>query len=118
MYKWNCDDPKGTLPWHVQYGGFTGTLPTITSIRTNIIGFAFRIREPFGVTCLARSTAAEPATGVFNRNTTTGAIETSEIGGSIRTVGESCGEVPVTLTSDRAPVTVAGGTTRLTLTLI
>jgi hypothetical protein len=107
-----------TLPWHLQYAGFTGTLPRIVSIRFNVVGWSQRIREPFGITCLFRSTATEPVTLNFNRNTTTGALETAEIGGSIRTVGESCGEIPAALSSDRGPVTVLNSTTRITVTLI
>ena len=64
-----------TLPWHVQYASFAGTLPNITAVRYNIIGFARRIREIIGLTCLFRSTTAEPmawtdnrdASGVINR---------------------------------------------------
>jgi hypothetical protein len=106
-----------TLPWHVRYLSFSGTLPSISSIRINVVNASFRIREPFGITCLARSTATEPAIGTFTREAG-GALTTSEIGGSIRTTGESCGEIPGEFSSDRGPVTAVGSSTRITVTLI
>jgi hypothetical protein len=51
---------RETLPWHMRYNGFSGTLPEISSIATNVIGFSFRIREPFGVEFLGTSTASNP----------------------------------------------------------
>jgi hypothetical protein len=107
---------RETLPWHVRYLGFTGTLPTITSLRTNVIDASFRIREPFSITCLARSTAAQPSVGTFNREAG-GALTTAEIGGTI-TTGPECFEEPGVFSSDRGPVTVLGGTARITVTLI
>lgn len=106
-----------TLPWHVQYGSFTGSLPTISSLRINVIGSAFRVREPVGIiTCLARSTASSPAVGTFNREAG-GALTNAEIGGTLRT-GAECAEEPGTFTSDRGTVTVLGGTARITVRLI
>jgi len=56
-----------TLPWHVQYKAFTGTLPSITGIVTNVIGAAWRIREGgLSINCLTTSRATEPATGTYN----------------------------------------------------
>jgi hypothetical protein len=43
-----------TLPWHVTYEGFTGTLPNITSLITLLAEPAFRI-EQSGINCLARA---------------------------------------------------------------
>jgi hypothetical protein len=41
---------RETLPWHVTYNSFAGTLPNITNILTDVVGASFRIREPtFGV---------------------------------------------------------------------
>jgi len=104
---------RETLPWHARYLAFTGTLPNIVTIRINVTGASFRIREPLA-TCLATSTAEAPAIGTFNRNTTTGALETAEIGGTIPT---TCG-VNGTFASNRGPVTVLNSTTRITVTLI
>lgn len=71
-----------SLPWHVRYASFTGTLPTISSITTTIIGFAYQFREPFeGITCLLRSTATSPATVSYNL--TSGSVTSATLGGSI-----------------------------------
>jgi hypothetical protein len=66
------------LPWHVQYGGFEGTLPALTGVRIRLVGARFRIREPvFGIECLATTTSENPAIGIArleagseNRNVT------------------------------------------------
>lgn len=103
---------RETLPWHMRYLAFTGTLPNIITIRENIVGFAFRIREPLA-TCLSASSASSPMVLTFNRNTTTGVLETAELGG---TIPSSCG-INGTFGSNRGPVTTAEGA-RITLTLI
>lgn len=54
-----------TLPWHVRYDSFTGTLPHIASIRLQIIGASFIGRGPFGIRCLYRSTTARPLYVIF-----------------------------------------------------
>ena len=76
---------RETLPWHVRYDSFLGTLPNITAIRTRVIGLSYRVQEPtFGINCLIRSSAEQPAFGTYNRNTTTGAITSTSVSGSIR----------------------------------
>lgn len=52
-----------TLPWHVTYGGFFGTLPRITDVRVNLVNTAFRIDMEGAATCLIRTTASEPFIG-------------------------------------------------------
>jgi hypothetical protein len=107
---------RETLPWHVRYLGFTGTLPTITSMRANVIGWSWRMREPFGITCLWRSATTEPVTLTYNREAS-GTLTSSELGGTV-TAGPECVEEPGVFSSDRGPVTVLGATTRVTVTLI
>jgi hypothetical protein len=52
---------RETLPWHVRYASFTGTLPNISTIAARIIGAGFSLRDPgTGATCLVRA-----ATSVF-----------------------------------------------------
>lgn len=75
-----------TLPWHVQYGSYTGLLPTISSLIVNIIGSQWSIREPFGLTCLFTSTAAAPNTATFNL--TSASVTSVNLGGSIES---NCG---------------------------
>ncbi|HKG03466.1 MAG TPA: hypothetical protein VKB03_09805 [Conexibacter sp.] len=48
-----------TLPWHVTYGGFAGTLPNITSITTSVVGAAMSLANEWG-TCLFRTSSARP----------------------------------------------------------
>lgn len=73
---------QASLPWHVQYASFTGSLPSITNIRTNLIGFSIQLREPtFGITCLSVSEAGHPATNVYSL--TSGSVTSVTLGGTI-----------------------------------
>jgi hypothetical protein len=103
-----------TLPWHVRYNSFTGTLPNITSVVANIVGTAFQIHEPvFGITCLARATEGEPARITFNREAG-GVLTTAVLSGS---VGTNCG-ASGTFTGTSTSFTVLNSATRITVTLI
>jgi hypothetical protein len=108
---------RTTLPWHVRYSGFAGALPNINSIITHVIGASWSVREPEGITCSARSTAAEPAIGNYHVGAG-GRLETAEIRGSIRT-GPECFGVRGTFSSNRGPVSQLGAThTAVTVRLI
>jgi hypothetical protein len=48
------------------------------------------VTETFGATCLARTTAARPARGIFHRNPTTGVLTEVGIEGRIRTINPQC----------------------------
>jgi hypothetical protein len=52
-----------TLPWHVTYEFFTGTLPNITGIGLLLIGASFQVQPRESLTCLARTTTTDPALG-------------------------------------------------------
>lgn len=109
---------RETLPWHVRYQGFQGTLPRITSIIGHVIDNSFRIREVGGGTCLARTSATEPAIGTFHRNTATNEVTEVNVTGEIRT-GAECLGVRGSFTSDQGSVSLVGTTaTRITVTLI
>lgn len=56
-----------TLPWHVQYGSFSGTLPNISAMTLRVIGMSvgFTIIE---LRCLARSEASTPALLIAERS--------------------------------------------------
>src|SRR5437868_5842877 len=104
---------RETLPWHLRYDSFSGTLPNITNIRATIVGVAFRLREPaFGIECLSRSTTEEPANIVFNRETATGATLSATVGGTLR-----CGGAAGTLSGTTSSFDNGSGT-RVTVTLI
>jgi len=49
-----------SLPWHLRYFAFSGTLPRPSSTTLDIVGFSW-IYAPFGEVCLYRSTEANPA---------------------------------------------------------
>ncbi|HEX7291075.1 MAG TPA: hypothetical protein VF250_08120 [Conexibacter sp.] len=89
-----------TLPWHVRYRGFQGTLPNITRTDADIINHSFRVRTPEGFNCLARSTPEMPTRIGFNREVVTGQITSANVTGSIET---SCG-IPGSFSSDNGPV--------------
>jgi hypothetical protein len=59
---------RETLPWHVQYNGFTGTLPRIATIGLLLLGASYRIdpEGSFEPACLARTTEATPSRGITN----------------------------------------------------
>lgn len=100
-----------SLPWHVRYSSFAGTLPNITRLNLTATGMAFRIREPtFGVQCLA---SGGTATGIFNREAG-GVLTSQEIGGESET---DCG-IPGTISGRSSSFTVLGAATRITVTLI
>jgi hypothetical protein len=106
-----------TLPWHVRYSGFSGILPEIISIILHILGDSWRVREPGGLTCLARSTATRPVIGTFHRDTVTHVLTEVGIGGRIAT-GAECFGSEGTFTSDSGTVSVSNSTTRVSLSLI
>jgi hypothetical protein len=109
---------RETLPWHIRYSGFNGGLPDITSITAHAVGAAFRIRGAEGITCLARSTATEPAIATFHRDTTTQAITEAGISGRLRT-GPECFGASGTLSSNSGPITLLGANgTRIFISLI
>jgi len=100
-----------SLPWHVRYASFTGTLPNITRLNTTVTGAQFNVREPvFGVACLA---SGGTATGVYNREAG-GALTSAVIGGESPT---SCG-INGALNGTSTALTVLGAATRITVTLI
>jgi hypothetical protein len=103
-----------TLPWHVQYASFTGTLPNITNVNTTIVGFSVEVCEPtFGICCLLRSSAAQPITFRFARDAG-GALTSATIGGTI----DCSGGFAVTAGGTSNSLTVLGSASRITVTLI
>jgi hypothetical protein len=99
-----------TLPWHVPYRSFTGPLPSITSMITNVSGSAFRIREPFGIVCLASGGIPQLT---YTREAG-GAISAAAISGTSPT---NC-EVNGTLSSSGGRLFLLGTTTAISVRLI
>ena len=104
-----------TLPWHVTYEGFTGTLPNITSVSILLVNASFQVQQTIlgiAVTCLARTTVAENATGTISLSAgvatelrARGTIDTNDIG-----AGTTCDNLAVDGTfAGTARVTDGGG---------
>jgi len=74
-----------TLPWHIRYRSFTGTLPNIQKVGLDIIDYSFLIGTVFIPNCLYRSTAARPIQWNLVR----------EAGGSITSVEEPATQIPL-----------------------
>jgi hypothetical protein len=106
---------RETLPWHVRYSGFETALPEIEALIVHIIGASWRIREPVGITCLARTEANEPAIGTVHREVVTRVFTEAGLSGEVAT---SCGRRGI-IESVSGTVSLLGTTsTRITVTLI
>jgi len=105
-----------TLPWHVTYQGFAGTLPRITSIRTTVVRPAFQVTAPFfgfEVTCTYRQNNVN---GTFNVEAA-GVLTTAQVEGTnLAAEGFGCSEG--TLSGTSTTLTLLGTTSRLTVRLI
>jgi hypothetical protein len=112
-----------TLPWHLTYEGFGGTLPNITSVRILLTGSKFQIRAVvFGVAvlCAYRSGGGNGnVTGTATRNTTTGVIDNLVASGTIRSEsGGACPEGGFRTPAEDGIVSVLATTSKITVTLI
>lgn len=64
-----------SLPWHMRYESFSGTLPRVTAINLRIISLSFLVvTSLLSLSCLYRSTVAEPARVSANVDTSSGQI--------------------------------------------
>jgi hypothetical protein len=111
-----------SLPWHLTYERFAGTLPNIERLTTLLTGARFRIRATiFGipVNCDYTTSSTENARGTATRNVTTGVIDNVAYSGSIRSSsGGACPTLSFGSRSEDGIITLLGATTKLTLTLI
>lgn len=95
-----------TLPWHIRYRSFVGTLPNIQKIGLDVINYSFLIETPFITNCLYRSTAARPVIWNLLR----------EGGGVITAVEEPTTQIPLREGGFGCPSEIAfSGTGRVTL---
>jgi hypothetical protein len=108
-----------TLPWHVRYDGFSGTLPRITEIHIRVIGFSFRFPNGTGGFCLYESSVVQPliiwlqiaATGVENDMKADEAAEIPLTSGALCGTNED-------VAGTSSSFTVLGGTAAITVTLV
>src|ERR1044072_8591875 len=63
------------LPWHIVYASYSGTLPSITHVKVNLVGAAFLLQQTISelflvieVRCLYRSTTTNPMVPRFSIN--------------------------------------------------
>ena len=110
-----------TLPWHIRYRSFTGTLPNISGAVVGLIGASFRVQPAGSLACNATTTATHPAVGTININTTTHVAESATPDPNARIPLEEgfcvfAGEGSFEESSQT--LTVLGSTTRITVTLI
>jgi hypothetical protein len=113
------DRQTTTLPWHIRYGLYTGTLPTIATVRWLIVGLSYRIVKELEF-CLYTSTAAHPALLDLTREAG-GAITTARFFGTegIPLVAGNIGVCEASgLLGGAGDMTLPGSATRLRLSLI
>lgn len=123
--RYNGTTTPNTLPWHITYDSFAGTLPTITSVRILLSRFRFGIeRSPCAVqvgneTDIVFADAALGAGGVVNSLTP---VEGSNRATIIRTDRDFLGACPrpgaTGVLKGTGSVMLLGTTTRISITLI
>lgn len=109
-----------SLPWHITYQGFTGTLPRITSIRLLLIGAHFLLRKEIGgfpLLCNYTTTTTEPAEGIAEVEAG-GAVGNLRADETRRIRSESGGLCPTGNFQNSGPVTLLGTTNRIIIRLI
>jgi hypothetical protein len=115
-----------SLPWHVAYKGFRGTLPEITSVRLGLIGvwIVIRINSTLSL-CLVRSTSASPVLGEAGVEIggNFGVFRTQELTQIPEIAPNGAGECPTANARFESPandgaITLLGTTTKIRLRLI
>jgi len=109
-----------TLPWHIRYRGFTGTLPNPSGVVLGLIGVSFEIRTNGGFLCNASTEALKPAVGTININTTTHVAESLRPDETVNIPleGGFCFFGSGRFRNTSQTLTLLGTTTRITVTLI
>lgn len=114
----SCNNPVtilGTLPWHIRYTGFSGTLPNITLIIARAIGASFQVEPGLGIRCLMRNNLQFRAI----RNTASGELSGIEIPTQeVSLTGAFCPATGALASNGNGSIMLLGATTRLTVTLI
>jgi len=112
---------QATLPWHIQYSGFAGSLPNITSITTKVIGLGILVTRG-ELSCLYRTTAATPGVLIWFREIEGGAIRgirwSEEENIPSTTENFLCRTMPTSLIGMAERVTVLNSENLITLRLI
>jgi hypothetical protein len=69
---------NATLPWHLQYEGFTGTLPNITALNLRLVGLSLGVTAS-GTACLFRASESGPMRLIVNRNTSNSQVSSVRV---------------------------------------
>jgi hypothetical protein len=115
----SCNNPvtilTATLPWHVRYEGFSGTLPNITLIIARISGAAFSLEPGVGIRCLATAELRLRAV----RNVTTQELTGIEVPlQNVPLTGAFCPSEGSLRSRENGSVTILNSTTRISVHLI
>jgi hypothetical protein len=108
-----------TLPWHVQYGSFAGTLPNISNVSMRVIGMSASWTF-LGITCLGRTEAGTPAGLIAERNGT-GTLTSFRWDESLPiplTGSSGCASIRGRISGTSTSATGLGTTRQISLTLI
>ncbi len=110
-----------TLPWHLTYNTFAGTLPNIGSVTLNLIRAGFIVNLG-GNNCRAVTTTASPARGIVRvagtAVETLRADESAEIPLVNGPGGILCGLASGVFRGTSRPVTLLGNSNTISITLI
>jgi len=115
------DGQRTTLPWHIRYDGYSGTLPAITRLRWHIFEMSYRVVDELEL-CLYTSTPTRPALlDLVREEGGSGAIRSVSFFGT-EAIPLVSGNPLICdasgLLGGSGSVTTWGSTTRVTLTLI
>jgi len=105
-----------TLPWHVTYEGFSGTLPRISRIRLLLIGASFRVEPGFGNCKYGHPT--ENAAGEINLTNGEATSLTADPVIRLRGFGEFGCPPEGGFEGTTSSLTLLGNTSRITIRLI
>ncbi len=100
---------RESLPWHEQYNSFTGTLPSITSVKIAFVGIRWRFRNALE-TCEMGTTQAEPGFGTIAVGSR-GEENSIEASGTINLRGGFLCGIATGSFAGRGNLTTAGGAT-------
>lgn len=106
---------RETLPWHVQYESFSGTLPNISRVTFTVNNVSIAVSEPFGIVCLVRLTFLNRMHWAF--------VVLSQVMNMSALIGEApaeptCFESTIRISSGPGSVAVLNSSTAITIRLI
>jgi hypothetical protein len=106
-----------SLPWHIRYNFFTGTLPSIAEVHVQFVNVEFEAVIPLfeGLLCRYRSTAESPALMTLKREISTGHVLLVRAEGRIPSSTPIC---PTLSLEGFGTMTQPGVVTKITLTLV